>query len=233
MEPLKIESTIASISPSSRDVSGKEFNPLGLYFKHSAPEATNDHEVYFECPVHFKIDLDALLVSHQPLLRLNKIRDQSSASFFDAHFETEQSSAEEDHSLVQQVRSQISQSLSEGVPTISDTARQLGMSGRTLQRRLSEQGYSFQTLVDESRRQLSERLLQETDYSLSEIALMTGYSEQSAFTRAFKRWAGQTPRSYRLNVLQSTQMIENGRELSKVWQALSTRHTRMFVFICL
>ncbi|MDY6898424.1 MAG: helix-turn-helix transcriptional regulator, partial [Cyanobacteriota bacterium] len=63
----------------------------------------------------------------------------------------------------------------------------------------SEQGYSFQNLVDESRRQLAEQLLQQTDYSLAEVAFMTGFSEQSAFTRAFKRWAGQTPRSFRLN----------------------------------
>ena len=159
--------------------------------------------------------------------------DQRSVSFFDARFEAERTNVAESHSLVQQVRSQISQSLGEGVPTITDTAQQLGMSGRTLQRRLSDQGYSFQTLVDESRRQLSERLLKETDYSLAEIAFMTGYSEQSAFTRAFKRWAGQTPRSYRLNVSQSAQKIEHWQALSKVWQEMARRRTRMLVFICL
>jgi AraC-like DNA-binding protein len=67
-----------------------------------------------------------------------------------------------------------------------------------LQRRLADRGYSYQTLVDEARRQLSKRLLEETDYSLFEIAFMTGFSDQSAFTRAFKRWAGQTPRSFRI-----------------------------------
>jgi AraC-like DNA-binding protein len=60
-------------------------------------------------------------------------------------------------------------------------------------------GYSYQTLVDESRRQLAERLLRKTDFSLAEVAFMTGFSEQSAFTRAFRRWAGQTPRSFRLH----------------------------------
>ncbi|MFK7843976.1 MAG: helix-turn-helix domain-containing protein [Rhodothermales bacterium] len=228
MEPLRIEATISSIS---REVSGKEFNPLAVYFKHPAPESIVDHEAYFECPVHFSKDRDALLVSHEALLKPNKIGDQSSALFCDTHLEAELPSLEESPSLVQHVLSQISQSLSEGVPTIFDTAQQLGMSGRTLQRRLSEQGYYFQTLVDESRRQLSESLLQETDYSLAEIAFMTGYSEQSAFTRAFKRWAGQTPRSYRLNVLQSAQKIENERALSNVWQAMSIRRTRMLVFI--
>ncbi|MBX2820963.1 MAG: helix-turn-helix transcriptional regulator [Rhodothermaceae bacterium] len=151
----------------------------------------------------------------------------------DAHLKAEPTSSEECHSLVQQVRSQISQSLSEGVPTIFDTAQQLGMSGRTLQRRLSKQGYSFQTLVDESRRQLSERLLRETDYSLSEIAFMTGYSEQSAFTRAFKRWAGQTPRSYRLNVIRDPQKLEHRQALPKVWQEMSRGRVPMLVFFCL
>ncbi|MEZ5592792.1 MAG: helix-turn-helix transcriptional regulator [Gammaproteobacteria bacterium] len=89
--------------------------------------------------------------------------------------------------------------MSEGIPTISDVAGHFGMSGRTLQRRLANRGYSYQTLVDESRRQLAERLLQQTDYSLAEVAFMTGFSEQSAFTRAFKRWAGQTPRSFRID----------------------------------
>ena len=151
----------------------------------------------------------------------------------DTHLKAEPTSSEKCHSLVQQVRNQISQSLSEGVPTIFDTAQQLGMSGRTLQRRLSKHGYSFQTLVDESRRQLSEQLLQETEYSLSEIAFMTGYSEQSAFTRAFKRWAGQTPRSYRLNVIRDPQNREHRQALPKVWQEMSRGRVPMLVFFCL
>jgi len=88
--------------------------------------------------------------------------------------------------------------LSEGVPTVTDIASQLGMSGRTLQRRLSDKGASFQSLVDLARRELAEQLLKDTDYSLAEVAFLTGFAEQSGFTRAFKRWAGQTPRSYRL-----------------------------------
>ena len=95
----------------------------------------------------------------------------------------------------------ISRSLSEGVPAVSDVAGHLGMSARTLQRRLSERGLAYQQLVDSARRRLALSLLRQTDYSLAEIAFMTGFAEQSSFTRAFKRWAGQTPRSYRLRSL--------------------------------
>lgn len=198
---LSNESTIASIASISREVSTGAFNPIAVYFKHPAPDSITDHEVYFGCPVHFETDRDALLVSTESLQAPNRVGDAGIATFFDAHLEAEVSKLEETHSLGQRVRIQVSKSLSEGVPAISDIAGHLGMSGRTLQRRLSEQGQSFQTLVDEARRQLAERLLQQTDYSLAEIAFMTGYSEQSAFTRAFKRWAGQTPRSYRINIL--------------------------------
>lgn len=69
---------------------------------------------------------------------------------------------------------------------MTEIAGRLNMSARTLQRRLSDHGLSFQTLVDASRRELAERLLKQTEYTLSEIALLTGFSEQSAFTRAFR-----------------------------------------------
>ena len=74
------------------------------------------------------------------------------------------------------------------------------MSGRTLQRKLAEQGHSYQSLVDAARRELAERLLTDSKHSLAEIAYLTGFSEQSSFNRAFKRWAGQTPRSFRITV---------------------------------
>ncbi len=192
------EATIAAIAAISREVSSKHFNPLSVYFKHAAPDQTDDHEAYFGCPVHFDATRDALLVSYDALKTPNKVGDESIANFFDTHLEAELAKFEDDTALDRRVRIQVSKSLSEGVPAISAVAGELGMSGRTLQRRLAEQGYSFQALVDTSRRQLAERLLQQTDYSLTEVAFMTGYAEQSAFTRAFKRWAGQTPRSYRL-----------------------------------
>ncbi len=197
---LSNEATIASIASISRQVSGKDFDPISVYFKHPAPKQIADHEAYFGCPVHFESNRDALLVSWELLKAPNKVGDEGISSFFDSYLETEVPAFEHENSLEHKVRLQISRSLSEGVPIISDVARQLGMSGRTLQRKLSEQGYAFQALVDEARRQLSERLLKETDYSLAEIAFMTGYSEQSAFARAFKRWAGQTPRSFRIEV---------------------------------
>jgi AraC-like DNA-binding protein len=128
----------------------------------------------------------------------NPFGDSAISEFFDTHLEKELSEIADDGELSRRVRIQISRALSQGVPTITEVAARLGMSGRTLQRRLADKDLAFQQLVDEARRELAERLLRGSAYSLAEVAFLTGFSEQSSFTRAFKRWAGQTPRNYRL-----------------------------------
>ncbi len=95
------------------------------------------------------------------------------------------------------VEREISRSLSEGIPKMADVARRLAMSERTLHRRLFENGSSFKTLVETTRRHLAENLLRESRFTLSEVAFLTGFSEQSAFNRAFRRWTGQTPTTFR------------------------------------
>ena len=195
---LSNEATIASAAAISQQVSTGTFQPLSVYFKHDSPGTSEAHERHFGCPVHFGSGMDALLVSHETLEQPNRLGDESIARFFDTHLEQELSKLGDEEMLDQRVRIQVSRVLSEGVPKISDIASRLGMSGRTLQRRLSDRGLSFQSLVDEARRQLAERLLRQTHYPLAEVAFLTGFSDQSAFQRAFKRWAGQTPRSFRV-----------------------------------
>lgn len=196
---LSNEATLASILTISREVSTETIHPIAVYFKHPTPKSVTEHESFFGCPVHFDSDRDALLLSNETLQAPNKLGDESISKFFESHLEIELSKLEDDSTLDRQIRHFVTQSLSEGMPMLSEVARHFGMSGRSLQRRLSELGYSYQTLVDESRRQLAEQLLRETDFSLVEVAFMTGFSEQSAFARAFKRWAGQTPRNFRLH----------------------------------
>lgn len=195
---LSNEATFASIAAISCEVSTKPLKPLGVFFKHAAPESIDGHQDYFDCPVQFGTDRDALLISIETARKPNKMGDESVVRFFDTHLQAELERLDDEDSLDRQISNHISQSLSEGVPRISSVAGQFNMSGRTLQRRLSDQGYSFQSLINQTRRQLAQKLLKETGYSLAEVAFMTGFSEQSAFTRAFKRWAGQTPRSFRI-----------------------------------
>jgi AraC-like DNA-binding protein len=76
-------------------------------------------------------------------------------------------------------------------------AKRLNISARTLQRRLNDWGVTFEELIDEYRRDRAARLLMRADHSIREIAYSLGYSDPAHFTRAFKRWTGVSPRSYR------------------------------------
>lgn len=194
---LTNELAVAAATALCREVSLQPFVPEAVYFSHEAPPDPAFHEDYFQCPVHFGSDRDGLVIANERLFARNRLGDQAISAFFDTHLDTELAELADESRIDQRVARQITQALSEGVPSISDIAQQLGMSSRTLQRRLSDEGLVYQELVDDTRRDLAVRLLEKNDYSLAEIAFLTGYAEQSTFTRAFKRWHGQTPTGFK------------------------------------
>lgn len=194
---LSNESTLASTISLARQVSPVPVAPLAVYLKHPGPQRQDAHTAYFGCPVQFNTEMDALLLSKDSLKAPNVLGDQGITQFLISHLEAELSELVEDSSLETQTKDAIARALSEGLPKMADIARGLGLSARSYHRRLSEHGLSFQTLTEQTRRELAEGLLRDERYSLSEIAFLTGFSEQSSFTRAFKRWVGRTPAAYR------------------------------------
>lgn len=194
---ISIEADLASGVSLSRQVSPRPFAPIEVYFKHAAPKTIEHHEAYFRCPVHFGADMDAMLLSHHSLSEPNVLGDEGITRFLVSHLEQELAEIDVSPVLQAQAKAEIARALSEGLPRMSDIARQLGLSARSLHRRLAEHGLSFQSLTEETRREIATAMLHEDRYALSEIAFLTGYSEQSAFNRAFKRWMGVTPAAYR------------------------------------
>ena len=97
--------------------------------------------------------------------------------------------------VTQQTRVLITQHLAQGAP-MEEVAASLGLSGRTLRRRLAEQGTSYQELLDEVRASLSTELLTRARLSVEDTALRLGYAEASSFIHAFRRWHGTTPARY-------------------------------------
>lgn len=191
------ELALGAATALSREVGQQDFTPLAVHISHAAPGDVSAFEAHFRCPLHFGAMRDALEVSNDRLRRPNRLGDTSISRFFDTHLDGALADLPEDGGLGRRLRAEIAQTLSEGVPTLRRMAARLGMSGRTLQRRLGEAGLGYRDLVGEARKELADRLLRKTDYGLAEIAFLTGFSEQSAFHRAFSRWTGQTPRSYR------------------------------------
>ncbi len=194
---LSNETTLASAVSLVRQVSSAPFVPLEVLIRHSAPKRTDAHEAWFGCPLRFDAELDALRISDEALGRANILGDEGISRYLTSHLDAELSQIAPEDTLVRRARDAIAQGLSEGVPRMEDIAHELGLSGRSFHRRLSEQGLNFQGLTEETRRDLAEGLLREPNYTLAEIAFLTGFSEQSSFTRAFKRWVGATPASFR------------------------------------
>lgn len=91
----------------------------------------------------------------------------------------------------------IQHELRQGEPTVERTAQQLHMTRRTFTRRLSREGTTFTTILDDTRKKLALRYIVEHHVGISEIAFLLGFSRTGAFFRAFKRWTGTTPREYR------------------------------------
>lgn len=195
---LSNEATLASVVSIIREVSPAPFSPLEAHLKHPAPPDTGAHAAFFGCPLIFGSEMDALLIPGQALNRGNRLGDEGLSRFMVQHLDAElKKRVADDWTLERMVRGAVAQSLSDGVPRAAEVARRLGMSERTLQRRLNEDGLSFQQIAEAARRELAEGLLAQSDYSLAEVAFLTGFSEQSAFSRAFKRWSDQTPAAFR------------------------------------
>ncbi len=194
---ISIEADLASGVSLCRQTCPKPFAPQCVYFKHAAPDTTAHHEAYFGCPVRFGADRDAMLLDRQSLLEPNLLGDEGITRFLVSHLDQELAQIDDTPALQAQTKSAIARALSEGLPRMADIARGLGLSARSFHRRLSEQGLSFHTLTEETRREIAIAMLQKENYALSEVAFLTGYSEQSAFNRAFKRWTGMTPAAYR------------------------------------
>ena len=99
--------------------------------------------------------------------------------------------------LTDDVRSVLTRRICGERPSVDTVARELGMSGRTLQRRLEELGTHYQELLDQVRRQSARRLLANTDLDSGEVAFLLGFEELNSFTRAFRSWEGTTPSRWR------------------------------------
>lgn len=140
--------------------------------------------------VFVRSDWDASLKGANPRLR----------AALEAHAYELQREEARAQGLGERVRAALGQLLRDGEPRIAEVAQRLGMTARTLQRRLQDEGLGFTTLVDESRMELARRYLADPTLSIAEVSFALGYSEPSAFTRAFKRWSGRAPAEYRESV---------------------------------
>jgi AraC-like DNA-binding protein len=112
-------------------------------------------------------------------------------------FEEELRLENSDENFVERVRIAIHQKLTGRRPTIEDIADALHLSSRTLQRRLQDEGFNFQRVLDEARHQLARHYLTNSVLELNEAAYLLGYEDGNSFVRAFRTWEGVPPARWR------------------------------------
>ncbi|NIF23434.1 AraC-like transcriptional regulator QhpR [Candidatus Pantoea multigeneris] len=179
-----------------RHVAGKNWAPREVHFEHPRPEQWHEHCKIFDAPVWFDQPFNSLVIAKRDLQRSMPESDPMLLMVMQDAIRRLNSSASQ-QSLVEQVRAQISLSLLQGEPVLEEVADKMGLSSWSLQRRLREEGGSFTTLVDKVRCEMATHYLQQKQLPISEMALLLGYSEVSAFSRAFRRWFGVSPRQWR------------------------------------
>jgi AraC-like DNA-binding protein len=162
-----------------------------------APTHREMYEAHFRCPVKFKARQNALIFSKSdmelPFVTYNADLLATVAPQLEAEL-TEQLAQK---SFREQAKGILKQLLAGQRPAIQDLARELHLSTRTLQRRLTDQRITFQRLLDEARRELARHYLLHSSRELNETAYLLGYEDANSFFRAFHQWEGTSPGQWR------------------------------------
>jgi len=194
-----VELGVALVVSISREITGSDRVPTNVELPSPRPKDVAPYRSMFRCPVAFDRPLASVTFSRQQLKLPTQEPDSTLIGYLEDLAEIILAPLQEnDASMIAAVRRTLWTMLPSGRPDLWRTAASIGVSARTLQRRLGEEGSSFSKVLDELRRDLSGELLSDRKLSVAEVAFLLGYSEPSAFQRAFRRWRGISPRRFRV-----------------------------------
>ena len=155
-------------------------------------------ESHFGCPVRFKAGRNALVFRSGDLDRPFVTHNEDLLAAIGAQLEMELQERNAGVDVEDQVKHTLKRSLAGKRPTLQHIARELGMSARTLQRRLTDAEITFQKMVEDTRRELAHHYLKQSTVELTEAAFLLGYEDANSFFRAFHLWEGTTPGEWRM-----------------------------------
>jgi AraC-like DNA-binding protein len=190
------ELTLGMLVNIMRHCLGPRWAPDEVHFEHPRPADGRQHAHAFLAPVRFGQSTNALIFRNGHLDRRMPQANLHKASLLGDQL-IRISGNIGTVSLLDHVKGEIRSRLPDGVPGINTVADAVGLQRWTLQRQLAEYGLSYSGAVDLVRRELAERHVRQRYVSVLEIGEMLGYSELSAFSRAFRRWFGLSPRKFR------------------------------------
>ena len=184
-----------------RELTGRNVSPKAVTFVHGRNTHKTEFDRFYRCPVTFNATADTMVLPTEllqtPILTSDKYLLQILKNACD---EALAKRAKSSGTLRAMVENEIVQLLPHGKAQVEKVAGNLGMSNRTLARRLSEEGTSYAAILDELRRDLSARYLEDPALSLNQIAWLLGYSMVTSLNHAFRRWTGNSPKDMGMRI---------------------------------
>jgi AraC-like DNA-binding protein len=202
----QIECWATTLLRSCRQLSGRKLVPTRVKFAHRRVEDASELNEFLGRRAEFGADRDEIAFAnatqHLPVVSADPYLNEMLTEYCEEALARRRRGR---GMFRARVENEIVPLLPHGEARADEVASKLGVSQRTLARRLSAEGQTFAGVLDRLRSDLADRYLHDADLSVSEIAWLLGYREVSAFTHAFKRWTGKTPRAMR-----STRQLGSG-----------------------
>lgn len=194
MPAAYLEFVLASWAGMARELTESRATPRTTLLPHAAPPDCALHGAIFGADVRFDAGV-AELHFETTLLDTQLTRaDAALGQVLDRHVEALLATLSHRGTWTRAASLSIERRLADGPPRLELVARDLALSARALRGRLEQEGVSFSSVTDETRKRLAATMVTDTSLSLGEIAFRLGFSESSAFYRAYRRWNGRTPR---------------------------------------
>jgi AraC-like DNA-binding protein len=198
---LSSEASLSATVVVVQAMSEKNIMPVQVSFKHKEPKDFTSYIKAFKCPISFNQPQYSISYKTEDLnLRTAKADASINKYLLQQVDEKTKGIKIPGSKLVRDVESLIQDALPTGIPSIHHIADLTAMSNRSLTRRLSEAGVTYRDLIKKKQEAIAKDLLRNTTQSIGEIAFLTGFSEQSAFNRAFKKWTDLTPSEFRKSI---------------------------------
>ncbi|PXA52473.1 AraC family transcriptional regulator [Acinetobacter baumannii A424] len=199
VQPESIDAFISVFIRSSRALQGSVFSPLRIELRRSEPEDLETFQSILKAPIVFNAPKDMIVFDtatiEQPLEGANPTLTQEYDEIINrylARFDKE--------NILARVKVKLIEKLSTGDFQQQDVAKSLGLSIRSLQRKLSAENTSYSELLDQTRHELALSYIKNSSHNITEIAYILGFTDVSSFTRAFRRWTDLSPIHYRENI---------------------------------
>jgi AraC-like DNA-binding protein len=190
------EFTLTATCAMIRTCCGSNWTPLEVHFEHPRPRDLHGLQAMFRAPLRFNQPANALIMDLADLDRPIQGANAGFAPFLRRHIEDMLANEQQELHLTQQVRQVVMRDLGRAPVSVTSVATELGIKPRTLQRYLAEEGSSVRDILRTARQDQAKSLLSTSHRQIEAVAHAVGYTDPSAFWRAFKTWEGQPPAAY-------------------------------------